>query len=73
MAEVLENELNEVEGGYNPATFANWVPYTVQPGDCLSVLAVRFHTSVQALCVANHIHNADLIRAYQTILVPPQY
>ena len=69
MAELLENELNEVEGG-NDGMNGHWVEYVVQPGDCLSVIAVRFHTTVDALCRKNHIQNPDLIRAYQTILVP---
>lgn len=69
MAENLENELKEVSGGaYGPC-----YEYVVQPGDCLSVLAVRFGCSVAELQAINHIPNPDLIRAYQVLLIPRRY
>ena len=69
MAENVENELKEVSGGaYGPC-----YEYVVQPGDCLSMIAVRFHCTVQELQAINGIPNPDVIRAYQHILIPRKY
>ena len=43
--------------------------YTIQSGDCLSVIAERFGTSVDALVSLNGINNPDLIYAGTTIRV----
>jgi LysM repeat protein len=45
--------------------------YQIQPGDTLSGLAQRFHTTVDALMKANpQIKNADLIQAGQPLKIP---
>ena len=44
--------------------------YTVLPGNTLSGIAVRFHTSVWYLASINHITNIRLIRAGSHLLVP---
>ncbi len=43
---------------------------TVRPGDTLSAIAVRYHTTVAALAAANGITNPDRIVAGATIVVP---
>ena len=43
---------------------------TVQPGDTLSAIAQRYHTTVAALAAANGISNPDQIYAGATIEVP---
>jgi LysM repeat protein len=44
--------------------------YVVQRGDTLSSIALRFHTTVIALVVANNLPNANVIFAGQTLRIP---
>ncbi len=46
-----------------------WVPYRIQPGNALSVLAMRFGTTVRQLREKNGLPS-DLIRVGEQILVP---
>lgn len=43
--------------------------YRIRPGDTLSAIARRFHTSVRRLAALNHIRNVNLIYAGHTIRV----
>ena len=62
-----DNDIQEVSGGaYNGPCFV----YTIQPGDCLSVLAERYHTTVKLLCQINNIPNPDRIFAGNKLLIP---
>ena len=62
-----DNDIQEVNGGaYNGPCFV----YTIQPGDCLSVLAQRYGTTVAVLCQINNISNPNLIYAYNKLLIP---
>lgn len=45
------------------------VTYTVQPGDCLSLIALRYGTSVQAVMSASDI-DSILIHPGQTLIIP---
>ena len=71
MSEVInENELVQVNGGtYVGPCFR----YTIQKGDCLSVLAERYGTSVDVLCDINGIKNPNLIYAGNTLYIPYMY
>jgi LysM repeat protein len=44
---------------------------TVRPGDTLTSIAARYHTTVAALTAANHITNPNLVLAGTTLQVPP--
>ena len=69
MAEVINpNELEQVSGGsYSGPVFR----YTIKSGDCLSVLAQRYHTTVAVLMELNpQITNPNLIYAGHTMYVP---
>lgn len=44
--------------------------YVVRPGDTLTAIAQRHHTTVQALVAANRLGNADLIRIGQLLTIP---
>ena len=44
--------------------------YTIKSGDTLSVLARKFHTTVDALVAANGIKNKDLILAGAKLVIP---
>ena len=47
-----ENEIQNVNGGaYEGPCFV----YVIKQGDCLSVLAQRYHTTVKTLCELNNI------------------
>ena len=62
-----ENEVQSVNGGvYTGACFV----YVIKPGDCLSVLAQRYGTTVATLCEINNIKNPDLIYAGHKLLIP---
>jgi len=45
-----------------------FAPYVVKSGDTLSIIAMRFSTSVTALTAANHLANPNLILSGQTLL-----
>ncbi len=53
-----------------PASTAGTGSYTVQPGDSLGEIALRFNTTVAALASLNNIVNPDLVYVGQTLLVP---
>ncbi|MDE3088803.1 MAG: LysM peptidoglycan-binding domain-containing protein [Chloroflexota bacterium] len=44
--------------------------YTVQPGDTLFSIAVRFHTTTYALQIANHLANPNFIYPGQALIIP---
>ncbi len=46
--------------------------YTIQRGDTLSALAIKFHTTVEALAAANGIKNKNLIHAGKDLIIPGQ-
>ncbi len=46
------------------------VTYTVQPGDTLYAIAVKYGTTVQAISAANNIANPNLIRVGQVLKIP---
>ena len=69
MAEIInESELLNVNGGavYSGPCFV----YVIQRGDCLSVIAQRYGTTVKTLCELNNIANPNLIYAGNKLLVP---
>ncbi len=49
---------------------ASWVPYTVQPGENLFRIALRYGMTAQALQEANCLSSAGEIRSGQTLYVP---
>jgi len=51
-------------------SFAQTSTYTVQPGDNLYRISLRFGVSVAALAQANNIGNANLIFVGQVLQVP---
>jgi LysM repeat protein len=44
--------------------------YTVHPGDTLSGIASRFHTTVSAIAQLNHISDPSKLRVGQVLLIP---
>ena len=69
MAEIInDNELNQVSGGkYSGPVFR----YTINWGDTLSGIAVKYHTTIAVLMELNpDIKNPDKIYAGKTMLVP---
>ena len=68
MAEVInESELVSINGGaYSGPCWR----YQIQKGDCLSVIAQRYGTTVTTLCQINGITNPDLIIAGKYLLIP---
>ena len=66
-AELTDEEISQVSGGsYEGSTFE----YIIQPGDCLSVLAHRYGTTVKILCELNGITNPNLIYTYDILRIP---
>ena len=46
--------------------------YEVQAGDVLGLIAQRFGITLEQLCAANGITDADLIGIGQTLVIPPR-
>lgn len=61
-----ENEVRQVSGGYAGPCFV----YIIKKGDCLSVLAEKYHTTVKDLCEINNISNPNLIIEGNRLLIP---
>ena len=63
-----ENEVAEVTGGaaYSGPCFV----YIIKRGDCLSVIAQKYGTTVEVLKALNNIPNPDLIYAGNKLLIP---
>lgn len=62
-----ENDLATVTGG--DGVLPCFV-YILKRGDCLSVLAQRYGTTVKDLCELNNISNPNLIYEGNKILIP---
>ena len=80
MAELKDNELNEVTGGagnwqqYAKGSFVNYgnyLVYTVAPGDVLSGIAIRFGVTYQQIAQWNNIKNPDVISIGQKLTIYP--
>lgn len=64
---LAENDMQEINGGaYQGACFV----YVIKKGDCLSVIAQRYGTTVELLCEINNISNPNLIYAGNKLLIP---
>ena len=44
--------------------------YTIQPGDTLTVVAVKYGTTVAAIASANDIKNINTIKVGQVLVIP---
>jgi hypothetical protein len=53
-----------------PATPFNWIPYIVEPGDSLSLLAEQTTSTVNDLMAGNCLASADEIFVGQTLYLP---
>jgi len=47
-----------------------FVWHRVEPGETLSLLALRFHTTIRAIALANHLRRTDLIRVGEKLRIP---
>ena len=64
--EVLtDDDLAQITGG----TAGMYFNYTVKQGDCLSVIAHKYNTTVAELCRINNIKNPDIIDK-DVLLIP---
>lgn len=54
----------------DPAPTPQYITYVIQPGDTLSHIARKYHTTVAALIKLNHIKDPDRIYAGDTLRVP---
>jgi LysM repeat protein len=63
-------------GGATPTPGATGTPgakpsrYTVQPGDSLSSIAVRFNTTIYALQIVNHLAGPQFVYPGQVLIIP---
>lgn len=56
----MDEQLEKVPGG-------TVLPYVVQPGDSLRMIANKYHVSIEQLMKWNNMQNPDIIRIGQTI------
>ena len=64
----LDDAALEMVNGGNDAVHC--FLYVVKKGDCLSVLAQRYHTTVVILVAINNLSNPNLIDEGLTIMIP---
>ncbi len=57
-------------GSPAPTPKPTYRTYTVKPGDTLSGIAARYHTTVSALVALNHIADPAKLRVGQVLLIP---
>lgn len=55
-----------------PATPFDWITYTIEPGDSLSLLAEQTTSTIEELVAGNCLANADEIFVGQVIYLPRQ-
>ncbi len=55
-----------------PATPPGWIPYTVEPGDSMGLLAEQTDSTIQELVAGNCLDNPDQIFVGQVIYLPRQ-
>jgi len=55
-----------------PATPPGWIPYTVEPGDSLGLLAEQTSSTIEELVAGNCLSNPDEIFVGQVIYLPRQ-
>jgi hypothetical protein len=55
-----------------PVTPFDWITYTIEPGDSLSLLAEQTSSSIDDLVAGNCMSNADEIFVGQVIYLPRQ-
>jgi hypothetical protein len=55
-----------------PVTPFDWITYTIEPGDSLSLLAEQTSSSIDDLVAGNCLANADEIFVGQVIYLPRQ-
>jgi lysozyme len=72
---VLNIPLSSTSPGSSPSINDNHEPaglrtYTVQPGDSLSRIAVRFNTTISAIALANAISDPNQIQVGQVLVIP---
>ena len=72
MAEINEQELNEVNGGgvIGPDGRQYRLLYVVQPGDNLSTLGMIFGVNYLVIARVNGIVNPDVIKVGQKLYIP---
>lgn len=73
LSETITGTVSAATGSAAPAeasTPIETVPYTVEAGDTLSLIAAKFSVSVFDLMVANGLSDQDFIQAGQTLTIP---
>lgn len=64
---LTDDQMSGITGGVCSGAFFE---YLVKKGDCLSVIAKRYGTTVEALCSLNKIRNPDNLIVGSRIFVP---
>jgi len=55
-----------------PATPPGWIPYTVEPGDSMGLLADQTDSTIEELVAGNCLDNPDQIFVGQELYLPRQ-
>lgn len=67
---VFPGQVLNIPGGATPDTTPSGNTYTVQPGDTLFSIAVRFKTTTYALQIKNNLANPNFIYPGQVLILP---
>lgn len=71
---ISDEELDQVTGGkknkIDPNKRAPFIKHTVCPGDTVSALAYKYHTSVDEIARLNHMTNPSIIKVGEELLIP---
>ena len=66
MEKLLDEELENVSGGFNSAYFS----INILPGDTLAKIVKRYQVSMKVLCKLNNLCEGDSLKGKHKLLIP---
>ena len=66
MEKLLDEELEEVNGGFNSAVFS----INISPDDTLMKIVKRYQVNLKVLCKLNNLRETDSLEGRHKLLIP---